>query len=162
MDWFDLFVVQGTHKSLQYHSSKVSILHRSIFFMVQLSHPLISYFRKWSFSEKRICKYIRTQSLHLLLSNITNTFEKEVCFFQKEKMPTLKNYHKIMAKLFSLFLSMAKLRLVSDLLCLWPDQCCLRPSWSLISFGDPWGLCLRVISSETSSLIMLVTVSLLW
>ena len=123
-----LGAVQGIHKSLQYHSSKVSILHRSIFFMVQLSHPLISYFRKWSFSEKRICKYIRTHSLHLLLSNITNTFEKEVCFFQKEKMPTLKNYHKIMAKLFSLFLSMAKLCLVSDLLCLWPDQCCLRPS----------------------------------
>ena len=40
MDWWDLFAVQGTLKSLlQHHSSKVSILWRSAFFTVQLSHP---------------------------------------------------------------------------------------------------------------------------
>ena len=40
MDWLDLFVVQGTLKSLlQYHSSKASILQCSAFFIVQLSHP---------------------------------------------------------------------------------------------------------------------------
>ena len=40
IDWFDLFAVQGTLKSLhQYHSSKASILQRSAFFMVQLSYP---------------------------------------------------------------------------------------------------------------------------
>ena len=40
MDWLDLFVVQGTLKSLlQHHSSKASILWRSAFFIVQLSHP---------------------------------------------------------------------------------------------------------------------------
>ena len=40
IDWFDLLAVQGTLKSLlQYHSSKASILQRSAFFMVQLSHP---------------------------------------------------------------------------------------------------------------------------
>ena len=40
IDWFDLLAVQGTLKSfLQYHSSKASILWRSAFFMVQLSHP---------------------------------------------------------------------------------------------------------------------------
>ena len=39
IDWFDLSV-QGTLKSLlQHHSSKASILQRSAFFMVQLSHP---------------------------------------------------------------------------------------------------------------------------
>ena len=39
MDWFDLFVVQGTLKSLlQHHSSKASILWHSAFFTVQLSH----------------------------------------------------------------------------------------------------------------------------
>ena len=37
-DWFDLLPVQGTHKSLQHHSSKASILWHSTFFMVQLSH----------------------------------------------------------------------------------------------------------------------------
>ena len=40
MDWFDLLAVQGTLKSLlQHHSSKVLILRRSAFFIVQLSHP---------------------------------------------------------------------------------------------------------------------------
>ena len=38
-DWLDLLTVQGTLKSLlQHHSSKASILRRSAFFMVQLSH----------------------------------------------------------------------------------------------------------------------------
>ena len=40
MDWLDLLIVQGTLKSLlQHHSSKASILWRSAFFTVQLSHP---------------------------------------------------------------------------------------------------------------------------
>ena len=40
MDWLDLLAVQGTLKSLlQHHNSKASILRRSAFFIVQLSHP---------------------------------------------------------------------------------------------------------------------------
>ena len=40
MDWLDILAVQGTRKSLlQHHSSKASILQRSAFFTVQLSHP---------------------------------------------------------------------------------------------------------------------------
>ena len=43
MDWLDLLAVQGTLKSLlQHHSSKASILWRSAFFIVQLSHPYIT------------------------------------------------------------------------------------------------------------------------
>ena len=39
MDWLDLLAVQGTLKSLlQNHSSKVSILQHSAFFIVQLSY----------------------------------------------------------------------------------------------------------------------------
>ena len=39
MDWLDVLAVQGTLKSLlQHHSSKASILRRSAFFTVQLSH----------------------------------------------------------------------------------------------------------------------------
>ena len=39
MDWLDLLAVQGTLKSLlQHRSSKASILQRSAFFTVQLSH----------------------------------------------------------------------------------------------------------------------------
>ena len=44
MDWLDLFSVQGTLKSLlQHHSSKASILWCSAFFIVQLSHPYMTY-----------------------------------------------------------------------------------------------------------------------
>ena len=43
MDWLDLLAVQGTLKSLlQHHSSKASILWRSGFFMIQLSHPYMT------------------------------------------------------------------------------------------------------------------------
>ena len=43
MDWLDLFAVQGTLKSLcQHHSSKTSVLRRSAFFTVQLSHPYMT------------------------------------------------------------------------------------------------------------------------
>ena len=43
MDWLDLLAVQGTLKSLlQHHSSKVSILLHSAFFIVQLSHPYMT------------------------------------------------------------------------------------------------------------------------
>ena len=43
MDWLDLLAVQGTLKNLlQHHSSKASILWRSAFFIVQLSHPYMT------------------------------------------------------------------------------------------------------------------------
>ena len=43
MGWLDLLAVQGTLKSLlQHHSSIASILRRSAFFIVQLSHPYMT------------------------------------------------------------------------------------------------------------------------
>ena len=43
IEWLDLLAVQGTLKSLlQHHSSKASILRRSAFFTVQLSHPYMT------------------------------------------------------------------------------------------------------------------------
>ena len=66
MDWLDLPAVQGTLKSLlQHHSSKASILLRSAFFIVQLSHPYMTTGKtialtRWTFVGKvclcfRIC-----------------------------------------------------------------------------------------------------------
>ena len=50
MDWLDLLAVQGTLKSLlQHHSSEASILWRSAFFIVQLSHPYMTYWKNYSF-----------------------------------------------------------------------------------------------------------------
>src|SRR5574340_366112 len=43
MDWLNLLAVQGTLKSLlQHHSSKASILWRSAFFTIKLSHPYMT------------------------------------------------------------------------------------------------------------------------
>ena len=44
IDWLDLIAVQGTLKSfLKHHSSKASILQCSTFFIVQLSHPYMTF-----------------------------------------------------------------------------------------------------------------------
>ena len=42
MDWLNLLSVQGTLKNLQHHSSKASVLRRSAFFMVHLSHSYMT------------------------------------------------------------------------------------------------------------------------
>ena len=57
MDWLDLLSVPGILKSLPTHSSKASILWRSAFYMVQLSHPYMTTGKtialtKWTF----VCK----------------------------------------------------------------------------------------------------------
>ena len=58
MDWLDLLAVQGTLKSLlHHHSSQASILRRSGFFTVQLSHPYMTTGKtialtKWTFVGK--------------------------------------------------------------------------------------------------------------
>ena len=58
MDWLDLLAVQGNLNSLlQHHSSKPSILWRSAFFIVQLSHPYMATGKtisltRWTFVSK--------------------------------------------------------------------------------------------------------------
>ena len=57
IDWFDLFAVEGTLKSLlQHHSSKVSILWCSDFFMVQLSHLCMTTEKNHSFDYTDLCQ----------------------------------------------------------------------------------------------------------
>ena len=74
MDWLDLLAVQGTLKSLiQYHSSKVSVLCRSDFFIVQLSHPYMTTGKtialtRWTFVGKV------TSLLFNMLSRLVITF----------------------------------------------------------------------------------------
>ena len=62
MDWLDLLADQGTLRSLlQHRSSKASILWRSAFFTVQLSHPYMTTGKtialtRWTFVGKVIYK----------------------------------------------------------------------------------------------------------
>ena len=83
-DWFHLLAVQGTLKNLlQHHSSKASILQRSVFFMVQLSHPYMTTGKtialtRWTFVSKvmsllfnMLSRFVTTflpRSKHLLIS----------------------------------------------------------------------------------------------
>ena len=84
IDWLDLLAVQGNLKSLlQHHNSKASILQRSAFFMVQLSHPYITTGKtialtRWTFVGKVMSLLFNTlsrlvitflpRSKHLLIS----------------------------------------------------------------------------------------------
>src|SRR5574341_2228385 len=84
MDWLDLLVVQGTLKSLlQHNSSKASILRRSAFFIVQLSHAYMTTGKtialtRWTFVDKvmsllfhmpsRLVITFLSRSKHLLIS----------------------------------------------------------------------------------------------
>ena len=74
MDWLDLLAVQGTLKSLlQHHSSKASILRRSAFFIVQLSHPYMTTGKtialtRWTFVDKAM------SLLFNMLSRLVITF----------------------------------------------------------------------------------------
>ena len=56
IDWFDLLAVHGTLKSLlQNHHSKASILWCSAFFIVQLSHPYVDYWKNHRFDQMDLC-----------------------------------------------------------------------------------------------------------
>ena len=78
MDWLDLLAVQGTHKSLlQHHSSKASILQRSAFFTVQLSHPYMT-------SGKIIALTISNFLFIFLLKD--NCFTEFCCFLSNLNM----------------------------------------------------------------------------
>ena len=84
MNWLDLLAVQGTPKSLlHYHSSKASVLWRSAFLTVQLSHPYMTTGKtialtRWTFVGKimfllfnMLCRLVITflpRSKHLLIS----------------------------------------------------------------------------------------------
>ena len=74
MDWLDLLAVQGTRKSLlQHHSSKASVLQRSAFFTVQLSHPYMT-------TEKTIALTRRT-SVGKVMSLLLNMLSRLVITF---------------------------------------------------------------------------------
>ena len=68
INWFDFLAVQGMLKSLlQHHSSKASVLQRSTFFMVQLSHPYMTTGKtialtKWTFVSKVMSLLFNTLS----------------------------------------------------------------------------------------------------
>ena len=90
MDWFDLSAVQGILKSLlQYHNLKASVLQRSAFLMVQLSHLYMTTGKtialtRWTFAGKvmsllfnmlsRLLIAFLSRSNHFLISWLQSPF----------------------------------------------------------------------------------------
>ena len=67
MDWLDLLAVQGTLKSLlQHHSSKASILQRSAFLTVQLSHPYITTGKTIALTRRTLVGQVMSLLLNIL------------------------------------------------------------------------------------------------
>ena len=74
MDWLDLLAVQGTLKSLlQHHSSKASILRRSAFIPVQLSHPYMTTGKTIALTRQTFVGKV-TSLLFNMLSRLVITF----------------------------------------------------------------------------------------
>ena len=74
MDWLDLLAVQGTLKSLlQHYSSKASILRRSAFFTVQLSHPHMTTGKTIALTRRNFVSKVMSLLLNML-SRLVITF----------------------------------------------------------------------------------------
>ena len=74
MDWLDLLAVKGTLMSLhQNHSSKVSILQRSAFFTVQLSHPNMTTGKTIALTRQTFVGKVMSLLLNIL-SRLVTTF----------------------------------------------------------------------------------------
>ena len=74
MDWLDLLAVQGTLKSLlQHHSSKASILRRSAFFTVQVSHPYMTTGKTIALTRRNFVGKVMSLLLNML-SRLVITF----------------------------------------------------------------------------------------
>ena len=118
MDWLDLLAVQGTLKSLlQHHSSKVSILRHSAFFIVQLSHPYMTTGKtialtRWTFVGKvmslffnmlsRLVITFLPRSKHLLISWLQShsavILEPKKIKFLTCFIASLSIYHEVMGQ----------------------------------------------------------------
>ena len=67
MDWLDLLAVEGTLNSLlQHHSSNASILQRSAFFIVQLSHPYMTTGKTIALTKRTFVGKVMSQLLNML------------------------------------------------------------------------------------------------
>ena len=82
IDWFDLLVVQGTLKSQQHHSLRMSILRCSAFFMAHLSHPYMTTERTIALTIKNFIGKV-TSLLFNVLSRFVNRYSlmklKDAC-----------------------------------------------------------------------------------
>src|SRR5574342_678572 len=76
MDWLDLLAVQGPLKSLlQHHSSRASILRRSAFFTVQLSHPCMTTGKTIALTRRTFVGKVMSLLLNMLSRLVITSFQ---------------------------------------------------------------------------------------
>ena len=80
MDWLDLLAVQGTLRSLlQHHSSKASILRRSAFFTVRLSHPYMTTGKTIALTRQTLVGKVMSLLLNMLFRLVINFLPRNNC-----------------------------------------------------------------------------------
>ena len=80
MDCLDLLAVQGTLKSLlQHHSSKASILHHSVFFMVQLLHPYMTVGKTIAFTRQTFVSKVMSLLFNMLSKLVIAFLLRSMC-----------------------------------------------------------------------------------
>ena len=80
MDWLDLLAVQGTLKSLlQHHSAKASILQRSAFFTVQLSHPYMTTGKTIALTRRTFVGKVMSLLLNMLSRLVITLLPRSKC-----------------------------------------------------------------------------------
>ena len=79
VDWLDLLAVQGILKSLlQHHSSKASIVPRSAFFIVQLSHPYMTTGKTIALTRRTFVGKVMSLLFNMLSMFISVQFSRSV------------------------------------------------------------------------------------
>ena len=82
MNWLELLAVQGTLKSLlQHHSSKASILQRSAFFAVQLSHPYMTTGKTITLTRQTFVGKVMSLLLNMLSRLVITFLPRSKCLF---------------------------------------------------------------------------------
>ena len=79
IDWFDLLVVQGTLKSQQHHSLRMSILRFSAFFMAHLSHPYMTTERTIALTIKNFIGKVTSLLFNVLSRFVTALLPRSKC-----------------------------------------------------------------------------------
>jgi len=93
MDWLDLLAVQGTLKSLlQHHSSKASVLRRSAFLIVQLSHPYMTTGKTIALTRQTFVDIVRCCTKLIPILEIWHLLHTHTTMCKTESFGNLKYY----------------------------------------------------------------------
>ena len=98
MDWLDLLAIKGTLKNLlQHHNSNASILRRSVFFTVQLSHPHMTTGKtialtRWTFVDKAMSLLFNMLS-RLIITFLSRSKRLLISWLQSPSAETTAQLH---------------------------------------------------------------------